>query len=745
MLNCPSDADLERLARDDSAAGTAMRTHAADCVRCRDRLDAVREEEALLAPLRVAYQRLRAGAGNGSSADLSLPADGAPPSQDSSDFRDSPWTRNEAGSAAPACEIPGFKILRRIGEGGMGIVYEAEQQHPRRLVAVKLVRGGALADPLRNRLIEREAAALARLKHPAIAAVYGAGCTDDGLNYVVMELVRGWPLTAFAAETQMPLPDRLRLFEQIARAIHVAHQHGVIHLDLKPANILVEAGGAGGAAPVPKILDFGLARIIDSGDDQASLHAGVDRIRGTLAYMSPQQASGRADEIDYRSDIYSLGAVLYELLTGQRPHDLKELPLLEAVRRIRETDAMPPSRHDGRLRGDLDTIVLKALSRDPSERYEDAGALAADVARYLARQPIAARPPSLSYVALRFAQRHAVGCAFTAILVLLVAGFALYSSNQASHIVQARGRAGQMQKTLQSLLSNLDPAKTGSPETPLRRVLDDAVDQLQVMEDQPEASADLRITIGQSYAALGMYAPAEAQFRAALAARRELFGSRHASVAEALHELGLVLKHADRSSEADAAYAEALDIRRALLPPDHEDIAKLLNDLGSLRMDQFRVREAEKLIRESLDILQRISPVEDGRLATALGNLGMVLFFQRKYEEAAPLMRRALEMRERLFGKDDPGGIEMLSNYAVVMMHVNKDMDAAESYMREALSRRRRVEGPTHPEVLRDTLNLSRVLRARDKIEEADRLVAEVRAIRSMRAVAASRPHVAEP
>ena len=520
-----------------------------------------------------------------SEATLSAPADGA----STADRRDHPQ---------PAA-ITGYRIVRLLGEGGMGVVWEAEQERPRRRVALKVMRRDHVVDDLHSRLFFREAETLARLKHPNIAAIYESGHTDDGHDFFAMELVTGMTLDRWlesrpAAIGADELKLRLQLFGALCDAVHYAHQRGVIHRDLKPSNIIVadDAGSSTGSAPsaagpMVKILDFGLARITDS-DVAATLVSEVGVIKGTLQYMSPEQARGDVTAIDVRSDVYALGMILYELLAGKRPYDVSRSALAEAVRVICE-DRPRPLRQSWtgsiRLDADLETIIGKALEKEMDRRYDSAAALGDDVARHLSSQPIQARPPSAAYQMRKFASRNRalVGAAVATLAVLVVGAvvsttFGLREAAQRREAERARADLEIVTDFQSRMLAEVDPGRMGRDMVAdLReRIVEAAVDggrdetdaaeagstfdelvlgvnttdaALRIVDhqvlrralgtidtefaDRPEIGLRLRATIGDTYGQLGLLAEAEAQERLVYEGLGRLRGPEHPDTLEA--------------------------------------------------------------------------------------------------------------------------------------------------------------------------------------------------------------------
>ncbi len=699
---CPNEEQLELyfagLAEDESAV--EVDAHVSSCPQCRSWVEEARQDEALLG-------RVQRAVGEGRAAPAGI---------------------DEVGG------VSGFRIIRPIGAGGMGRIYEAEQLEPRRKVAIKIVRDGPLADGSRLKFFEREIEALARLKHASIAAIYASGVTPDLSPFFAMELVDGVPLTAFARDKGLSLTAKLELFCRVCDAVTAAHQRGVIHRDLKPSNILVEADGT------PKVLDFGLARIADSASGPVTLDADAGRIRGTLPYMSPEQAQGAVEEIDTRADVYSLGVVLYELLAGRLPLDLGGMSLPEAVRVICDRRPAAPSSIVPALRGDLDTIVLKALEKEPARRYESVAALRGDIALSLERRPILARPPSVAYLLRKFVARHRVATALAGVIVLLVAGFGVAAAVQAARLARERDRALKVSKYVQGMLAWFDPTQARGQEVTLREVLDQASRQVETeLAGQPEEAAALRATIGNGYFALGDYAAAEKQLRLAAEARWNLLGPDDALTAESLNDLGRALREQKEYDRAEAVFLEALAIRRRVLGSDDRSVSDTLNNLGMLRYEQQQFDQAEQYLRQALEVHDRRPDGDPLDRAAGQANLGMCLFGRGKYDEAEPLLREALETRRRLRG-NDPQTAQFLGNVAGMMLHQRNDAAGAEQLTREALAIRRQYYGDEHPSVADTLVNLSMILQAKGDAAGAAEAKQQAKAIRGRIAGGEKRP-----
>jgi serine/threonine protein kinase len=455
--------------------------------------------------------------------------------------------------------IGDFRLVRKLGEGGMGVVYEAEQQHPRRPVALKVIRGGAHVSPDTLKLFQRESSTLARLRHPGIAALYETGATEDGLHFFAMELVRGSTLTAWLGKrpagpmTPDELTLRLSVFKKICDAVAYAHQRGVIHRDLKPGNVLIpkttESSSIREAVPDIKVLDFGLARITDSDLQATTYVTEMGKVQGTLPYMSPEQVRGNPDEIDLRTDVYSLGVMLYEMVTGRLPYDLTKAQIPEAARIIcEEAPKSISATFTGtkRLDADVITIAAKCLEKEASRRYQSAAQLGEDVQRYLSDQPILARPPSTAYQLRKLAARHKGAVAFAATVFVLVTALAITSTIQAFRISKERDRANQEAETakqvsefLEGLFKVSDPSEARGNTITAREILDSGAERIdRELKDQPGTRARLLATMGKTFLSLSLVDRADKILQESLRANADCFGTDSVEYATVLIELG---------------------------------------------------------------------------------------------------------------------------------------------------------------------------------------------------------------
>ena len=563
-----------------------------------------------------------------------------------------------------------YKLLEQIGEGGCGLVYMAEQVEPiRRRVALKVIKLGMDTKQVIARF-EAERQALALMDHPNIAKVLDAGTTDTGRPYFVMELVRGVKITDYCDENRLSARERLDLFVQVCHAIQHAHQKGIIHRDIKPSNILVSLNDG---VRVPKVIDFGIAKAIGQQLTDKTLFTGFEQFIGTPAYMSPEQAVMTSLDIDTRGDIYALGVLLYELLTGHTPFEPKDLVAagLDEMRRIiREQEPVRPSTRLGTLaaeeqttvsqrrsaeppqlihllRGDLDWIVMKCLEKDRTRRYDTANALADDVSRHLRDEAVMARPPGKLYRLRKLMRRNKLAFASGgAVVVALVLGlgFSLWSLTKerqarlravaAENKAQAQARKSQeVAQFLKDMLQGVGPSVAlGRDTTMLKEILDKTAERVgRDLKDQPEVEAELRSTMGGVYFALTQYSNAASMHRTALTIRRALWGNLNTNVADSLDGLGRALQWEGwRTDEAEHLFQEALSIRTNLLGLKHPKVADSLLNLGYVRLWQSRYADAESFFRQSLAIRNK-TVTNDLDSARTLSVLSYVLCVRGNY------------------------------------------------------------------------------------------------------------------
>jgi eukaryotic-like serine/threonine-protein kinase len=570
-----------------------------------------------------------------------------------------------ARRALPADTAIGrYRLIELLGEGGMGAVYLAEQREPVwRVVALKLMRSTLQGSNALGRF-NAERQALARLSHPNVAAMYDAGATDDGFPFFVMERVEGQPLLAYCDDHRLSIRRRVELFIQVCKGVQHAHQKGIIHRDLKPSNVLVADG-------VPKIIDFGIAKAIDAsqplGDATAVLTS--HGVLGTPAYMSPEALNG--DDLDTRTDVYSLGVMLYELLTGLRPHRTEDLPFAAVVRTVAENDAPQPRAlyrtvdefarrkiaevrsEDERslaniLGGDLGWIALKATAREREERYGSAADLAADLERHLNDQTVIASPPSLRDRATKFARRHRAGVVAGALVMLAIIGGIAGTTIGMLRAQRARSEAEAVSGFLTDLIGSASPWQRKN-ETTVRELLDEAANRVDhELKDQPSARAELLQAIGASEFHLGHLDRAEHLLREALKVRIQTDGPDSGLVAGVENDLGLVRKHQGHLDDAERMLRESIAIRERAYGHVHGSVARGLFDLATILAMRGKNAEAESAFRESLALREKLSGSDLPTLAMTMNGLGQHLLRTGKLHESESLIRRGLDLRRRI-------------------------------------------------------------------------------------------------
>jgi eukaryotic-like serine/threonine-protein kinase len=655
-----------------------------------------------------------------------------------------------AGSVAaepPAEEqskvIGPYRLIRKLGDGGMGQVWLAEQTEPvRRQVALKLIRAGMYDDEVVQRF-RAERQSLAMMDHPSIAKVFDAGATPDGQPYFVMEYVPGVPITRYCDEKRLTVRQRLELFIKVCEGVQHAHQKAMVHRDLKPANILVaEVNGK----PVPRIIDFGLAKATTPVVGSETMFTRVGSFVGTPGYMSPEQAGGSGD-VDTRTDVYSLGVVLYALLAGDEPFDSTQWanqPFHEVLRQLQEYEPATPSTRirsdqaslaaragmrsaeprqlEMQLRGDLDWITMKALEKDRERRYGSPVELAEDISRYLDNQPVKARPASTGYRVQKYVRRHRAGVVVASGLVLLLAAFAVVEAVQVRRVTRERDRANRITAFLQQIFQVNDPSQARGNTITARELLDRASKEIDTgLAGDPEEQAQMLDVMGNVYTSLGLYDQAEPLVRRSLAIRQKALGAENPATLASMDSLAYLLHRDGRDADAESVQREALEIERRVLRPKDPRTVNSMSQLAGILADRGHYPDAEKLNREVLDLDEQIDGPESQQAIMAESHLGDTLLREGHDVEAEKLERQALESAQRVMGSDNPETLRIMGYLGEVLQreaHYREE----EQLLRQTVEIQRRVLGPDHPHTLQSMETLAAAIERQGRHEEAEKL-----------------------
>ena len=636
-----------------------------------------------------------------------------------------------------------YRLVRKLGEGGMGQVWLAEQTAPvKREVALKLVRGGMFSSAVLQRF-EAERQSLAIMDHPTIAKVFDAGSTVDGQPYFVMEYVPGLHITRYCDEKKLSVKERLELFARVCDGVQHAHQKAIIHRDLKPSNILVvEVDGN----PMPRIIDFGIAKVVTEVESQTerSFITKLGALVGTPGYMSPEQADPNVRDVDTRTDVYSLGVVLYELLTGILPFEpaVWQQHFDLALRQLREEDPMAPSNRLKKdastmtasaevrgvapttlvslLHGDLDWITMKALARERERRYGSPSEFAADVRHYLRNEPVEARPPSASYKVRKYVQRHRLGVGFAAGILALLVAFGVTEYFQVRKITRERDRADRVARFMVDMFKVSDPNEARGNSVTARQVLDRASSTIESgLSKDPQLQGMLMGDMGHAYSNMGLLPQAQDMLEKSVAIGRRTTGIKDPATLNAMGLLAFLYIRQGRYADGEALLREAIPAEEKVHGPNHLATLAVKRYLAIALEDEGKYEEAEKLQQEVLATARKnYGPLHWETLLSA-NMLANIMDDLNRLPEAEQLYRDTWKGQIETLGADHPDSLSTASNLAGTLKKEGK-YEEAEKIQRDTLTLRTRVLGPEHPDTLGGKLNLANTLEARGLHADAE-------------------------
>jgi serine/threonine protein kinase/tetratricopeptide (TPR) repeat protein len=651
-------------------------------------------------------------------------------------------------------QLGAYRIVQEIGHGGMAVVFLAERadQEYRKRVAVKMVKLGVDSREVLSRF-RNERQTLAALDHPNIVKLLDGGSTEEGWPYLVMEYVEGTPIDEYCDGHQLSIAERLEMFRSVCSAVQHAHQNLVIHRDLKPWNILVTKEG------VPRLLDFGIAKLLNPEFFQALLVTKGDWRPMTPEYASPEQVRG--ETITTASDIYSLGVLLHQLLSGRRPYRGTPWSWMEVAQQVCEVDPEKPSTAvfrevsaagdaaatatpdvisrarkttpeelRRRLRGDLDNIVLKALRKEPGQRYGSAEQFSADIGRHLRHEPIIAATGGTAYRARKYVRRHRIGMAAISGLLLVFVAFAAVQAVQLRRITRERDRASRISDFMTDMFNVSDPGQARGNSVTAREILDKAAKTIDKgLASDPDLQAQMMDTMGVVYDRLGLYASGEILLRRALETRRRILGQEHRDTLRTARSLGQNLQRQGHDADAERLQRQTMESDHRVLGGEDRETLRVTTDLTWTLQQEGHYAEAEKLVRDALGVAARVLGPEDRDTLQIVSNLGWILGRQGRYAEAEKFQRETLDIRRRILGPDQPDTLSAINNLGITLRHENR-LPEAEQLYREMLEIGRRVLGPEHPLTLRAMNNLGNVLVDEGHYAEAEKLHHEILQVR---------------